>query len=532
MIPILYPANETSFTTQGIGALTDTISCKITEERNGSYECVLTYPITGIHFSDIVDRAVICAIPSPHRTAQPFRIYRIDSPIDGIITVYAQHISYDLSGIPVKPFTGGVSVSDALNKLISNSAIANPFTVWTDKTVLGDYSVSFPQSCRALLGGTEGSILDVYGKGEYEFDKFQIKLYVSRGQDNGFTIRYGRNLIDLKQEKNIADVVTGIYPYWKDTNGNLVQLDSYIVNAPGSYDFTRIKTVDFSDRWEEAPTQLQLETAANAYVVNNEVGVPKVSLEINFTEIGELAQCDLCDIVTVQFEQLGISEQAEIVKIVTDVLLERYDKIEVGTPKVTLADTINIQNKDLEKIPSLTTIAQTVINQTELITGQTGGYFTIIYDNDPTSPTYEQPTGWAIMDTPETETCVNVWRFTAGGFGHSSTGWAGPYSDVSITMDGKIIAKELLLQNSDYLSSYFKVEMVGGDPVVKIGASSSDYILVLKADEIAFEDQYGNVQAYFKGDSFVLDELDTFKIGNLQIKTQGSPYSLSFVKAS
>ena len=532
MIPILYPANETSFTTQGIGALTDTISCKITEERNGSYECVLTYPITGIHVSDIVDRAVICAIPSPHRTAQPFRIYRIDSPIDGIITVYAQHISYDLSGIPVKPFTGGVSVSDALNKLISNSAIANPFTVWTDKTVLGDYSVSFPQSCRALLGGTEGSILDVYGKGEYEFDKFQIKLYVSRGQDNGFTIRYGRNLIDLKQEKNIADVVTGIYPYWKDTNGNLVQLDSYIVNAPGSYDFTRIKTVDFSDRWEEAPTQLQLETAANAYVVNNEVGVPKVSLEINFTEIGELAQCDLCDIVTVQFEQLGISEQAEIVKIVTDVLLERYDKIEVGTPKVTLADTINIQNKDLEKIPSLTTIAQTVINQTELITGQTGGYFTIIYDNDPTSPTYEQPTGWAIMDTPETETCVNVWRFTAGGFGHSSTGWAGPYSDVSITMDGKIIAKELLLQNSDYLSSYFKVEMVGGDPVVKIGASSSDYILVLKADEIAFEDQYGNVQAYFKGDSFVLDELDTFKIGNLQIKTQGSPYSLSFVKAS
>lgn len=533
MIPILYTANETSFTTQGIGALTDTISCVVTEERNGEYELQLVYPITGIHFSDITDRAVICAIPSPHRTAQPFRIYRIDSPIDGRITVYAQHISYDLSGIPVKPFSGGVSVSDALQKLLTNSAIVNPFSVWTDKNVLGDYSVKYPQSFRALLGGTQGSILDVYGKGEYEFDKYQIKLYVSRGQDKGFTIRYGKNLIDINQERNIADVITGIYPYWKDPEDTkLVQLDSPIVNAPGSYDFTKIKTVDFSDKWEEEPSQADLLAAAQAYVTNNDVGVPKVSLDVAFTELGELVDCDLCDIVTVQFERLGISEQAEIVKIVTDVLLERYDKIEVGTPKVTLADTINVHNKDLEKVPSLTTVAQVVIDQTNLITGQTGGYFTIIYDNDPSSPTYEQPTGWAIMDTPETETCVNVWRFSAGGMGHSSTGWAGPYSDISITMDGKIIAKELLLQNSDYLSSYFKVEMVGGDPVVKIGASSSDYILVLKADEIAFEDQYGNVQAYFKGDSFVLDELDTFKIGNLQIKTQGSPYSLSFVKAS
>jgi len=531
MKPILFPSDATTFTTQGLGALTDTISCVCTEERNGQYILVLRYPITGIHFEDIQDRCLIYAIPSPHRTPQPFRIYRIDSPINGIVTVYAQHISYDLSGIPVKPFTGAVSCSDALQKLIDNSVVNNPFTIWTDKNVLGDYSVAFPQSCRALLGGTEGSILDVFGKGEYEFDKFQIKLYVSRGQDRGFVIRYGKNLIDLNQERNIQNVVTGIYPYWNGSDGQLVQLDSYIVNATGSFDYTKIKTVDFTDKWEEAPSQAQLLSAAQAYITDNEVGVPEVSLDIAFTELGTLEECDLCDIVTVVFEQLGIQEQAEIIKIETDVLLERYNKIQVGTPKVSLADTINIQNKELEKVPNLTTISQVIMEQTELITGQTGGYFVVIYDNDPTSPTYEQPTGWAIMDTPETETCVNVWRFTAGGMGHSSTGWAGPYSDIAITMDGKITANELLVQSNDYLSSYFKVEMVGGDPVVKVGASSSDYVLVLEADRVSFQDQYGNVQAYFQGDSFVLEELDTFKIGNLQIKTQGSPYSLSFVKA-
>ena len=531
MKPILFPSDATTFTTQGKGALTDTMSCVVTEERNGEYELVMTYPITGIHFDEIEDRDIIYAIPSPHRSAQPFRIYRIDSPINGIVTIYAQHISYDLSGIPVRPFTGAVSCSDALQHLIDNSVITNPFTIWTDKSVLGDYNVDYPQSCRALLGGAEGSILDVFGKGEYEFDKFQIKLYVSRGSDKGFVIRYGKNLIDMKQESNIQNVVTGIYPYWKNTDGDLVQLGSYIVNAPGTFDFTKIKTVDFSDRWEEAPSEAQLENAAQAYITNNDVGVPDVNLTISFTELGSLEECDLCDIVTVQFEKLGIQEQAEIVKIQTDVLLERYVKIEVGTPKVTLADTIQIHDKELEKVPSLTTVAQAVIDQTNLITGQTGGYFRIIYDNDPSSPTYNEPTGWAIMDTPETETCVNVWRFSAGGMGHSSTGWAGPYSDISITMDGKIIAQELLLQSNEYLSSYFKVEFVNGEPVVKIGASSSDYILVLRADQIAFEDQYGNIQAYFEGDSFVLQELDTFKIGNLQIKTQGSPYSLSFIKA-
>lgn len=531
MIPILFPSDATSFTTQGIGALTDTVSCFVHEERNGEYELTLEYPMTGLHFEDIQMRSLILAIPSPHRSPQPFRVYKISSPINGVITVNAHHLSYDLSGIPVKPFTGAVSCSDALQHLISNSVVDNPFTIWTDKTVLGDYSVTTPQSCRALLGGSEGSILDVFGKGEYEFDFYQIKLYVSRGADNGFVIRYGKNLIDLKQEENIQNVVTGIYPYWQDPDGNLVQLDDFIVHADGYFDYEKIKTVDFSDKWENAPSQADLLAAAQAYIVNNEVGVPQVSLDIAFTELGSLEQCDLCDIVTVQFEKLGIQEQAEIISIDTNVLLERYEKIQVGTPKVTLADTIHIQNKDLEKVPSLTSMAQAIIDQTNLITGQVGGYFRVIYDNDPTSPTYEEPTGWAIMDTPETETCVNVWRFTAGGMGHSSTGWAGPYSDVSITMDGKIIAQELLVQSNEYLSSYFKVEMVGGDPVVKIGSSSSDYIMVLEADRLSFQDQYGNVQAYFKGDSFVLEELDTFKIGNLQIKVQGSPYSLSFIKA-
>lgn len=105
MIPVLFPSDATTFTTQGLGALTDAISCTVTEERNGVYELEMQYPANGIHAKDISTRSIITAIPSPYRDPQPFRVYQIDTPIDGVVTIYAQHISYDLSGIPVNPFS-------------------------------------------------------------------------------------------------------------------------------------------------------------------------------------------------------------------------------------------------------------------------------------------------------------------------------------------------------------------------------------------------------------------------------------------
>ena len=49
MIPVLFPANTTDFSSFGLGVLTDTISCEVTEERNGVFECLLKYPESGQH---------------------------------------------------------------------------------------------------------------------------------------------------------------------------------------------------------------------------------------------------------------------------------------------------------------------------------------------------------------------------------------------------------------------------------------------------------------------------------------------------
>ena len=94
MIPVLFKANAMDFSTYGIGVLADCISCEVTEERNGAYELVLQYPVTGGNYGELSSERIIKAKPNDTADDQAFRIYRITTPIDGVVTVYAQHISY------------------------------------------------------------------------------------------------------------------------------------------------------------------------------------------------------------------------------------------------------------------------------------------------------------------------------------------------------------------------------------------------------------------------------------------------------
>lgn len=440
MKPILFSANAIDFSSLGLGTLTDAISCTVTEERNGMYELEMQYPQTGIHFEAITDRGIIYAIPSPYRGAQPFRIYRITKPMNGIVTVYAQHISYDLSGVPLNPFSAG-SVPEAMLGLENNAVVDSPFSFWTDKSTTAAFSVSVPSSTRSVLGGQEGSILDVYG-GEYEWDKYTVKLHGQRGQDNGVVIRYGKNLTDIEQDRNISNVATGIYPYWKGSDDTLVTCEPKVVPAPGTYNFTRVVPVDFSGDFDEQPTPQQLQERAESYVKSNKIGVPTVSITASFVQLEQteeykdlalLEKCDLCDTVTIQFEALGVDVKAEIVKIETDVLLERYNSVEIGDARTNIADTIAGQQQEIEKRPTTSAMQQAVQNATNWITGNNGGY--VIFHRNAAG----QPDEILIMDTPDIQTATKVWRWNKSGLGYSSTGYNGPYG-LAMTADGSIVA--------------------------------------------------------------------------------------------
>lgn len=443
MRPILYTSTESLFDTNGIGILADAVSCKATEELNGIYELTMQYPVKGIHYSSIQEDCILFCNANRQRSPQPFRIYRITKPINGVVTIYAQHISYDLTGVPVKPFTAG-SAAAAMAALKTNEAISSPFTFWTDIATAGDFELPVPVSARAALGG-ENSVLSKYG-GELEFDRYSVKLHGQRGTDRGVTIRYGKNLTSLEQDENVTNVYTGVYPYYMDSDGNFVQLDGLIVYAPGTHVRQRILTLDLSSEFEEAPTQAQLKAKAEEYIEVNKIGIPKVSLKVSFAQLEQteeykgkalLETVYLGDTVSVEFAALGVSAKARCVKTVYDVLLDRYESVELGDARPNIADTIAGQQQAIRKVISqpVTTAMQNAINAaTALITGNKGGYV-ILHS----STGDKQPDEILIMDTPDISSAVKVWRWNKSGLGYSSTGYNGPYG-TAITQDGQIVA--------------------------------------------------------------------------------------------
>lgn len=438
MIPILYSPTTTSFTTGGIGKLIDAGSCIVTEERNGSYELEMTYPITGHLYDEIKQRSIIFAKPSPAQSEQPFRVYRITKPLNKVVTIYAAHISYDLSGIPVKNFTSQ-SVQAAMTALTTSSVISNPFTFWSDKTNSGVMEIETPMPCRTILS----NILDVYG-GEYEFDKYTVKLHSQRGFDNGVSIKYGKNLTDLEQDENCSNVYTGVLPYW---TGNETTISGSVVNAPGTYDFTRILPVDFTSDFEEQPSIAQLNNAATNYISANNIGIPEVNLTVSFVHLnqteeyknlGIFERVELGDTIKVEFAAMGVSSTARCVKTVYNTLLERYDNVELGEVKKGLADTISSQTSSIIDISKNSGVSSAVkaaiMAASEAITGQKGGSV-ILHDTRGGN----KPNELLFLDNDDISQAQKVWRFNLSGFGYSSNGYEGPFT-TAITRDGSIVA--------------------------------------------------------------------------------------------
>ena len=448
MTPILFPSNETQFNTNGIGILSGAVSCIVAEELNGKYELAMQYPLAGIHFKEIKKRSIIFAKPNKEDNPQPFRVYRITKPMGKTVSIYAEHISYDLSGIPVKPFTAGSAAAAMLN-LETGAATDSPFTFWTDKTNAGELTVAVPTSTKAVLGGGAENILSVYG-GELEYDRFVVRLHGQRGINRGVSIRYGKNLTSLEQDENISNVYTGVYPFYVDADGKITQLDELIVPAPGVYDYTRILTLDLSTEFDETPTQNQLRSATEAYIEANDVGIPKVSIKASFAQLSQaveykdietLERITLGDTVSVEFPTLGVSASAKCVRIIYNVLTDQYEGIELGEAQNNIADTIARQQETISAIMKeraeggVTTAVQEAINAaTALITGNKGGYVVLH-----STTGGKQPDEILILDKPSIEEAVKVWRWNNSGLGYSSTGYNGPY-ETAITQDGSIVA--------------------------------------------------------------------------------------------
>nr|DAE90649.1 MAG TPA: tail protein [Caudoviricetes sp.] len=451
MIPVLYLPNAADFSSFGLGVLTDTISCEVTEERNGIFECLLKYPVSGQHYGLITKECIIKAKPNDTAADQAFRIYRITKPLNGIVTIYGQHISYDLANVPVMPF----STESRSPQLILSQLLAGDtrFTGWTDYSDAKAFSVTQPKSVRACLGGTEGSMLSKW-YGEFEWDNFTVKFHSHRGQKTGVVIEYGKNLTALEQDEDNSGVYTALLPYAvytpegldTETMVTLPEVTLPIVTS----EIVRKKTLimDFTEQFgsDTVITEEALRTKAKSYIKANPLGATIPTVKVSFEPLWKqpeysalLERVNLCDTVTIRHSLLGVSVSAMVIETVYDTLAERYVSISLGQSKSSMITTISEVQSSVDKVESTVgrfpKLLQSAIGKaTGLITGQSGGYVVIH-----TAEENGQPYELLILDAPSIDEAVNVWRWNVGGLGFSHNGYNGLY-ETAITADGQIVA--------------------------------------------------------------------------------------------
>ena len=485
MKPVLYSSTETAFTSNGLGVLNDSVSAIVREERNGAYELTMEYPADGIHFSDISARCIILAKPNPTDSPQPFRIYRITKPIGGIVTIYAQHISYDLSGVAVSPFSAN-TLAEAISAMQSHALPSDqPFTLTTDMDKGTGLSITTPASFRAMMGGQENSLVDIYG-GEYSYDKYSISLNANRGEDRGFTLRYGKNLTSFEQDENCAAVYSHIYPYWTDgtttievNNGKYGKL---VPTTEIELPYTKILPKDLSSYFENQPTAADLLTTAKLYASKAQLGVPKVSLTVSFAQLEEngIDRVNLCDTVTVVFPKMGVNAKAKVVTAEYDVLLERYTTLEIGSSTQGIADTIASQQYQIESIPSSVGMQEAILKATAWITGTVDAGKVVFVRNQ-----NGDPTAIKIVSTtkPEGAEYYPMWIISAGGIGYSTDGGA-TISNIGLTADGHIVADTINL-NTANISGQLSASNIDVD---NLKVKAANVTGTIQASQIAVDD--------------------------------------------
>ena len=372
----IFENTSTSFTTNGLGPLPDAVSAVVTEEINGIFELQFEYPITGLHYDEIKRNRLVVCKPNHYDSEQAFRIYSISKPIGGIVTVNARHIAAsDLPGIILKPptiypgYLNGPSAVQTFLNTSSNYLNTNNFTFTIEPTSTNYCKVPVPMSVWELMGADEYQMLNAFG-GEYRFDNFSVTLKTARGQNRGVTLRYGKNITDFKQDENVAEVYTGVYPfYYNEDNGRVIG----DVQSTGTFNYSKIMLLDCSgvdwldlgyqtgtnDQgnpvYEGAPTKAMLNSYAQDYITKNKPGIPEISMNVSFVDlqrageldtVAELSRVQLGDTVKIVFpDLLDSAVEAECTKTEYNVLTDSYDSITLGDRTKDVSDSLAYEAK-------------------------------------------------------------------------------------------------------------------------------------------------------------------------------------------
>ena len=486
---ILYDTDELEFKTLGIGILRDTIRVSVTEELNGLFELTMEYPIDGHLFNELKFTRIICCKSNPYSKPQPFRIYSISTTIAQTVTISAAHISYDLSGFIVDPFSAA-NIDEVITGLKTKVHGDCPFDYVHTVSETGKINISEPKSVRSVLGAAHvGKAYDP----DFTFDQLTVIMEDKRGGDSGVNVVYGKNLIDINQEENNSNVYTGVCPYWRDDEDNITMLEERVIKTPGTWNYTKIYPLDLSNEFKTMPTQTEMKAFAEAYIEAYSLGVPEISLSISVLQLNGTdyeremltGKINLGDIITVQFPDAKVNAKARCIKTIYDPLRNRYETLELGDAVRTLADSIISSSQSIDgKINAAIENNKEYVDDAiaKAIKPKEGSV--LLYPND-------KPEALLAMDSTNLSAARTVWKFDKDGLSRSTDGYNGPYT--SFHQNGKSVLNDDTVSSLDIASGTIESLEINTitkkiDTVIMNGTYNLEQVVEVMGEEVTDAD--------------------------------------------
>lgn len=422
----IFEATDKIYTSNGDKIILP-LKAKVHKEDNGDFYINVEAPLSYIDY--LVPNNIIVA--NTPQGEQAFRIANVENNRVKI-KVKAYHVFYDSKNYLIQDsYVVDKNCNDALDHLNNSTDNTSPFTTISDITKINSY-----RCVRKSLYEAINVLLERYG-GHLVRNNWSIGIRNSIGQDNGVTIRYGKNLKDIKATYNWDNVCTKLLPVGKD--GILLNASdptaSVYLESSTQYEIPYTKTVTFDqsnvseDDYKDEQGELDIEAYTQALVNDlaeqgqNYLATSSLP-EVNYTLSANVEKVsDIGDTIQVIDEKLGVNLLTNIISYEYDCILEKYTQIEFGNFVPTLSGLLgDISNQTQQIVDENNAVLQITLGEElqeaqEKIWNSLGSSY-VIYEGDKI----------LIVDSLPKETATNVILMNNGGIAFSNSGINGNFT--------------------------------------------------------------------------------------------------------
>ena len=340
MTPILYKADETEFTNNGLGKITGIIqkSAIVQNTLNGAYTFDFELAKNSRFYNTVKEEMIVKVKPDSVRDYDLFMITDIDKDsTSGYVKVSCSHISVILnnymaqSQIPIDGFTASYILDYIKNA--TNTPSQFSLTTDIDEQFTGTNVIFEPNTnVNEMVIGSTNSIAKVTGTYVLK-DKFNMNL--TKANDfKTIVLRKGKNISNISVKRSLNGLVTAIIPYYKPREGeNKEPIYGSKIKSPlySKYQHEYLKAVDFSSAVEGGK---DFSTEANNYFNDNPgIDKPAYDVEINTFEYRSLRKqkFELADFAKIYDPDFDINVQLRIYEMQFDPINESSTVIKAGT---------------------------------------------------------------------------------------------------------------------------------------------------------------------------------------------------------